>query len=155
MSSLGRYVLPCACARACVCVRARARGFGHTRVRTGNDHSAPPPTVASSSAADRRVVVGSQAFAYEAIAFNAAIGAWNTASLTSLAYVCAAFGPAARLRRRTRSAGFNAARLGCGLRCGTAEFVCAAALPMMSRARGCAGAFASALVGRGCTRVYI
>ncbi len=46
------------------------------------EHSAPPPTVALS---------GSQAFG-SATAFNAAIGAWNTASVTSLAGVCAVFG---------------------------------------------------------------
>jgi hypothetical protein len=35
------------------------------------------------------LVVGSQAF-YQASTFNANIGAWNTASVTSLASVCAA-----------------------------------------------------------------
>jgi hypothetical protein len=32
--------------------------------------------------------LGSQAF-YSATAFNANIGAWNTASMTTIAYVCA------------------------------------------------------------------
>jgi hypothetical protein len=34
--------------------------------------------------------LGSQAF-YEASAFNANIGVWNTAAVTTLSYVCAAF----------------------------------------------------------------
>jgi hypothetical protein len=38
---------------------------------------------------------GAQAF-YSASAFNANIGAWNTASITTLASVCAASDPAAR-----------------------------------------------------------
>ena len=38
---------------------------------------------------------GAQAFA-SASAFNANIGAWNTAAVTTLSYVCAASGPAAR-----------------------------------------------------------
>jgi surface protein len=39
-----------------------------------------------------RVWLGSQAFS-SASAFNANIGAWNTASVTNLRDVCAAFGP--------------------------------------------------------------
>ena len=39
-----------------------------------------------------RVRLGSQAF-YDAYAFNANIGAWNIARVTSLDSVCAAFGP--------------------------------------------------------------
>ena len=46
-----------------------------------------------------RVRLGSQAFASSS-SFSANIGAWNTASLTSLYQVCAAFG-----RRRTTAAG--------------------------------------------------
>jgi hypothetical protein len=42
-----------------------------------------------------RVRFGAQAF-YGARTFNANIGAWNTASVTTLNNVCAAFGPAAR-----------------------------------------------------------
>ena len=38
---------------------------------------------------------GAQAFS-AASAFNANIGAWNTAAVTTLSYVCAAPGPAAR-----------------------------------------------------------
>jgi surface protein len=41
---------------------------------------------------------GSQIFNY-AIAFKANIGAWNTASVTSMTNVCAAFGPADALGR--------------------------------------------------------
>ena len=54
------------------------------------------------------VWLGSQAFS-DASAFNANIGAWNTARITTLESVCTAFGGAPP--RRTRSA---------GLRCGAA-----------------------------------
>jgi hypothetical protein len=73
------------------------------------------------------VRLGSQAFS-GASTFNANIGAWNTASVSNMASVCAAFLPAARHRRRpgrTRS-GFDAARP--VVRCATAdahECVCA------------------------------
>ncbi len=69
------------CERMCVCARARVCVFGRTRVRIAFVHSAPPSTVA---------FVGSQAFE-EASAFNAAIGAWNTASVNSIRDVCAAW----------------------------------------------------------------
>jgi hypothetical protein len=46
--------------------------------------------------------LGAQAF-YSASAFNANIGAWNTASITSLSSVCAAF-PARAARHRRRAA---------------------------------------------------
>ena len=46
--------------------------------------------------------VGSQAFRF-ATAFNANIGAWNTASVTGLSYVFAAFGPARTAADRARS----------------------------------------------------
>ena len=49
-----------------------------------------------------RVRFGSQAF-NGASAFNANIGAWNTASVTTLNYVCAAF-PARAARHRRRDA---------------------------------------------------
>jgi surface protein len=52
-----------------------------------------------------RVRLGSQAF-YSAKAFNANIGAWNTASVTSLNSVRAAFGRR-RAPRRTRSVGLR------------------------------------------------
>ncbi len=49
-----------------------------------------------------RVWLGSQAFESASV-FNADIGAWNTAAVTSLHQVCAAF-PAAAARHRTRDA---------------------------------------------------
>ncbi len=45
------------------------------------------------------VRLGPQAF-QGASAFNANIGAWNTAAVTDLTYVCVPFGTAARHRRR-------------------------------------------------------
>ena len=53
---------------------------------------------------------GAQAF-YSASAFNANIGAWNTARVANMYSVCAASGPAARHRRRRGRArpGFDAA----------------------------------------------
>jgi hypothetical protein len=65
-------------ARGRVCARARP----HLRRRVRALHAA----------AERRVL-GSQAFSL-ASAFNANIGAWNTASVTRLSFVCAALGPA-------------------------------------------------------------
>jgi hypothetical protein len=61
-----------ACARALVCVRQRVRALH--------------------AAAERRVL-GAQAFSF-ASAFNANIGAWNTARVTTLDSVCATAGPA-------------------------------------------------------------
>jgi hypothetical protein len=65
-------------------------------------HTSAPRLRALPAAVDLRVV-GSQAFqgtsalgVQGASVFNAAIGAWNTASVNDLAYVCAAFGPGAR-----------------------------------------------------------
>ncbi len=73
-----------ACGRALVCVRGRAR------IRADAcEHFPPPPSVA---------LIGSQAF-YEASAFNANIGKWNTARVTTMSDVCAA--PARRAPRRT------------------------------------------------------
>jgi surface protein len=72
--------------------------------------TAPPPTFA---------FVGSQAF-YDS-RFNGDISKWNTASVSDMNYVCAAFSRR-RAPRRTRSAG-----VGCGAECG-------ATLPMMSPA---------------------
>ncbi len=74
---------PCARARVCVCDWAPMHPREHMRALSR-----------------RRWTVlwfGAQAF-QGATAFNANIGAWNTASVTSLSYVCAAFG-----RRRTTS----------------------------------------------------
>ena len=64
------------CARACAIGRARIRADTCERLPVGVD----------------RGWLGAQAF-YEAKAFNANIGAWNTASVTTLTGVCAAFGP--------------------------------------------------------------
>ena len=66
-------------------VRARAR------MRSGADASAPQRAGAFRSASTAGGF-GAQAF-YSASAFNANIGAWNTASVTTLYQVCAAFGP--------------------------------------------------------------
>jgi hypothetical protein len=74
-------------------------------------------------AADDLRVVGSQAFA-DASAFNANIGAWNTAAVTTLYMVCAALsGPTASHRRQDALGGWSVRR---GL-------LCAAAPPMRSR----------------------
>ncbi len=62
---------------------------GRARVRTACEHSEPPSTVE---------FVGSQAFS-GATAFNAAIGAWNTAGVFNMTAVCATFG-----RRRATAA---------------------------------------------------
>jgi surface protein len=61
---------------------------------------------------------GAQAFAY-ASAFNANIGAWNTASVSDMAFVCAAPGPAARTMADALGRAFGAARP--VVRCGTAD----------------------------------
>jgi hypothetical protein len=68
---------------------------------------------------------GAQAF-YSATAFNADIGAWNPARVTTLAGVCAAFRPggAPPQASQTRSAGASVRR----------GRLCAAASPMCGRA---------------------
>jgi surface protein len=68
---------------------------------------------------------GAQAF-YSASAFNANIGAWNTASVTTLNYVCAAPGPAAR----TMADALGRASMPRGR-------LCAAAPPMRKLAHTC------------------
>jgi hypothetical protein len=82
-------------------------------------------TVRALSVGVDRVRLGSQAF-QSASAFNANIGAWNTASVYTLYAVCAASGPAARHRRRAGCARpvFDAARP-----------LCAAAPTMRARVR--------------------
>ena len=76
---MGVHTRPtCACARARVCDRAAMQ-------------SAPKRARAFRSASTAGGF-GAQAF-YSASAFNANIGAWNTAAVTTLAEVCAAFGP--------------------------------------------------------------
>jgi hypothetical protein len=64
-------------------VRAGACAYGRPRIRAAN--------VRARSVGVDRVRLGSQAFNM-ASAFNANIGVWNTAAVTSMAYVCAAFG---------------------------------------------------------------
>jgi hypothetical protein len=87
---------PACCVRVCVCDWARMHPRRHLRARSvGVD----------------RGWFGSQAFAF-ASAFNANIGAWNTARVTTLSQVCAAF-PARAARHRRRDAlgrVFDAAR---------------------------------------------
>jgi surface protein len=79
--------------------------------------------------------LGSQAF-YSASAFNANIGAWNTASVTNMAYVCAAFSAQAARHRRRDALGGSSMRRGP---------VCATGPPMRARVyadvweRACAG----------------
>ena len=67
-------VRPCARARACAIERARIRADTCERLPAGVD----------------RGWLGAQAFS-SAKAFNANIGAWNTASVSNMASVCAAF----------------------------------------------------------------
>ncbi len=67
---------------------------------------------------------GAQAFR-SASAFNADIGAWNTASVSNLYVVCAAPGPGGAHKWRTRSAGAAMQR----------GRLCAAAPPMRVRVR--------------------
>jgi hypothetical protein len=66
--------------------RARAAGSAETR----NPKPCEPCPSASTACGFGTQVFGS------ASAFNANIGAWNTASVTSLYFVCAAPGPATR-----------------------------------------------------------
>ncbi len=75
----------------CASVFACAFRFARTRIRAAN--------VQALSIGVDRVRFGSQVFS-GAVAFNANIGAWNTASVTTLSGVCAAFG-----RRREPAAG--------------------------------------------------
>jgi hypothetical protein len=70
---------------------------------------------------------GAQAF-YFASAFNANIGAWNTAAVTTLYQVCAA--PGAAARTMADAPGWPSVRRG---------RLCAAALPMRARVRTRAG----------------
>ena len=69
-----------------VCVRARARACatGRPRIRAKTCERLPVGV--------DRGWLGAQAF-QSASAFNADIGAWNTASVITLSFVCAAFGP--------------------------------------------------------------
>ena len=66
----------------CAHVRAR-RGCGYRRARIRAEPCEPFPSARTACG------FGAQAF-YSASAFNANIGAWNTASVSTMAYVCAA-----------------------------------------------------------------
>ena len=68
----------------CVRVRARACAVGRARIRAETCERLPVGV--------DRGWLGAQAFR-SASAFNANIGAWNTAAVTSLSEVYAAFGP--------------------------------------------------------------
>ncbi len=97
------------CARACRC------GFGRTRICAA--------TVRAPFVGVDRGWLGSQAFQrkpfFSASAFNANIGAWNTAAVTTLHQVCAAPGPAARTMAGRARPGLGAVRpVVCG---GTAD----------------------------------
>jgi hypothetical protein len=97
--------------------------------------------------------LGAQAFG-STKAFNANIGAWNTARVTSLSYVCAAPGPAARTTADALGRGFVAARaVGCG---GTADARARAHTSRHSLARGhgCRYGRAEGRFGT-CIRIYI
>jgi hypothetical protein len=61
---------------------ARACAIGRARIRAGTCERVPPAWTAVGSAR--------QAF-YDAVAFNTNIGAWNTASVSSMVAVCAVF----------------------------------------------------------------
>ena len=78
-----------------VCVRARARAcaIGRPRIRAETCERLPVGV--------DRGRLGAQAF-QSASAFNANIGAWNTAAVTTLSTVCAAF--LARAARHPRAA---------------------------------------------------
>ncbi len=89
-----------------------------------------------------RVRLGAQAF-QNASAFNANIGAWNTAAVTSLANVCAAFSARAARQRQQDTLGGSSMRL---------APLCAAGPPM--RARVCVRRRVGTCM-RGCPRVEV
>ncbi len=83
----------CMHARMCVCVYMRASICLHARACVSARAFAP--NVRAFSIDVDCVWFGSQAFcqaSYAASVFNANIGAWNTARVTMLSWVCAAFG---------------------------------------------------------------
>jgi hypothetical protein len=114
-------------ARVCVCDWARSHPRRHVRARSvGVDCG----------------WLGSQAF-YSASAFNANIGAWNTAAVIDLSEVCAAFSARAARHRRRDALGGSSMRRGP---------LCAAAPPMRARM------YVRRRVGtrmRGCARVQV
>ncbi len=92
-------------AHVCVrlCARACAYGCGRARIRAERCERFPSAWTARG--------FGSQAFYTSK--FNENIGAWNTASVTTLYYVCTAFGPAARHRGGRAQSVLDAARPSC------------------------------------------
>ncbi len=122
--------------RTC-CVRARA----HVRMC---DWAATHPRgrMRARSVGMDRGWLGSQAF-YVASAFNADIGAWNTAAVSNMLGVCAALSA----RRRATAGGTRSA----GVRCGAGR--CARRRPPM-RARACVRRRVRTRM-RGCARVGI
>ena len=89
------YIDGCSIHAPHVCVRMRARACAMARPRIRADTCERLPV-----GVDRRWL-GAQAFR-SASAFNANIGAWNTARVTDLSWVCAAFRPGVRHRGRPR-----------------------------------------------------
>ena len=82
----------CASVRARVRVRSGARASAPTRASAiGRPHIRADTCERVPVGVDRGWL-GAQAF-QSASAFNANIGAWNTAAVTTLQWVCAAFGP--------------------------------------------------------------
>jgi hypothetical protein len=96
-------------------------------------HASPCPSASTACG------VGAQAF-YSASAFNANIGAWNTARVTTLPTVCAAPGPAARTTADALGGASNVARP--VVRGGTAD---ARARCAHVQALACAGAPSTSL----------
>jgi surface protein len=117
-------------ARTC-CVRARARVCDWARTQSAPTPASAFPSAWTAGGAAR------QAF-QSASAFNADIGAWNTASVSNMASVCAAFPTRAARHRRRDALGWvvgvaRAVERGGDRRCARAG-VCADV-----RARACAG----------------
>jgi hypothetical protein len=128
----------------CVCKRARSCGCASGRSRNRAEPCEPFPSAWTACGS------GAQAFS-SASAFNANIGSWNTARVTSLAYVCAASGSGGAPPRasRTRSAGPRCGAAGCARR-------------HRRRARACArgrtrlrGAMGIAMAARGRDSIYM
>jgi hypothetical protein len=105
----------------CVRTRWRARAAGSAYQPETLTRASPCPSASTACG------FGAQAFSH-ASAFNGYIGAWNTASVTTLACVCAAPGPAAR----TMADALGRASVRRGP-------LCAAAPPMRARVRTRAG----------------
>ncbi len=117
---------PCAAserARECVCDWALAHPRRHVRAPSGGVD---------------RGWLGSQAF-MNALAFDANIGAWNTASVSNMADVCAAVSARAARHRGRDALGGVVGAAWAGVRGGTAE--------ARARARVCADVWARACAG--------